>query len=144
QMENGGTTTINSSDVGDANALAVNGQAAPSFDVNIVNYVGTTAQGAGKFIFKMECSANITGATVSVDNNYSTITYQLVEDTYGGYFDVPVSEAARRADHGTVRKKHSESDDAEWLHRFAAFMGVRARSRKAARIHYRDNLCSIS
>lgn len=69
--------------VGAGHTMTVSGQAAPSFTINAVRYVGMTAGGAGQFEFSLECSVILTNTnTTCKDVTLTDIDYKLVEDTY--------------------------------------------------------------
>lgn len=94
----GSTSTILAATVGLDDTLAVNGQGYPSFTINSISYVGMTAGGAGQFIFKMECSSNITGAgveatTACLDGLWTDMRYKLIEDTYGSVLTLAQASA---------------------------------------------------
>jgi len=73
--------------VGDRHELSVSGQDATPMTISGVSFVGMTAQGAGQFIFTLECGQVVTGAIPNLScagTPLANIKYRLVKDTFGG------------------------------------------------------------
>lgn len=101
----GSTSTILDSTVGSGDSMVVGGQGAPSFTISSIQYTGTSATGAGQFIFKMECTADITGAaatTACLDGLYSDMRYKLIEDTYGSTLTLAQADALFPTDENSI------------------------------------------
>lgn len=87
EVDAGVDENIADSVVGDSNPLQIEGQAAPAFSINAVNFVGINATGGGEFEFKLECDSLQTGtdATAACEAlNLTDVQYKLVDDTFGG------------------------------------------------------------
>jgi hypothetical protein len=101
----GATSTILGTDIDDAHAITVPGVDPPSITIGSVSYVGTTANGAGKFTFEIDCTANVTssGATTKcLDVFLTNIDYRLVKDTYGSTLNATQAEAIFNGSEKTV------------------------------------------
>jgi hypothetical protein len=83
QIAAGSDTTISADIVGAGHGLAVSGQLAPSFKVSTVAFTGITTSGAGQFQFGLECKVAVDASGNCVDAALTSLTYKLVEDTYG-------------------------------------------------------------
>jgi len=73
--------------VGARHELSVGGQDATPLTIAAVSYTGMTAQGAGKFVFTLECGSAVTGSAPNLSCNgtaLSNLKYRLVKDTFGG------------------------------------------------------------
>lgn len=88
EITQGATETLGEAVVRESQSLVVNGQAAPAFTINQVEFVGITADGNGEFRFQLECDGQaVTGTGNSIkcyDVLLSSISMVLVKDTYGG------------------------------------------------------------
>jgi len=106
EIQAGADAAIAENIVSDSHALSVSGQSAPNFIVQAVDFNGMTAAGAGQFAFTMECAVSVTGTVAGDDlacdgTPINSITYKLLEDTYGGTLTLsdasalfPVGESA--------------------------------------------------
>jgi hypothetical protein len=84
-IDKGTDESIPDTEVGDGHAIAVDGQDPPSFTIASVSFVGMTANGAGQFVFTLECTSGVTGsgATRACEGLLlDDIRYKLVQDTY--------------------------------------------------------------
>lgn len=84
----GDTETLGEAVVRESQELVVNGQAAPAFVINQIEFVGINADGNGEFRFQLECDGQAVSGTGNSIQCYdvllSSITMVLVKDTYGG------------------------------------------------------------
>lgn len=73
--------------VGDRHELSVSGQDATPLTISGVSFVGMTAQGAGQFVFTLECGQVVSGTIPNLScagTSLANLKYKLVKDTFGG------------------------------------------------------------
>jgi len=73
--------------VGDRHELSVSGQDATPMSISGASFVGMTNQGAGQFVFTLECAQVVTGTIPNLScagTALANIKYRLVKDTFGG------------------------------------------------------------
>lgn len=77
--------------VSEGHELTVASQDPPSFTIATAQLVDINANGGGRFIFTLSCTVSIGSTSVCANVNMNTITYKLIEDTYGS--DLNIAEA---------------------------------------------------